>query len=162
MIGLIPGIILFVLFYYNVALFIQWLEKIPFIRKYKFFIEKLDSLEHNELTRILLLSAIRYAVGNVQYVLLLQAFGITASALELSMLVAVFFMVLAMVPTIALAELGYRGKLSLELFGLVSLNQVSIIAATVGIWFINLIVPAILGSILILGLRLFKQKEILE
>ncbi len=159
LIGLLPIVILIIIFYYNVALFIRWLEKIPFISKYKFFIEKLDTLEHKELTRILLLSASRYVVVIVQYVLLLQVFGANASVLELSMLVAVFFILLAMVPTIAWAELGLRGKLSLLLFGLVTSNQVAIIAATVGIWVINLIVPAILGSLLLLGLKLFKQKE---
>jgi len=159
LIGLFPGVILFVLLFYNVAVLIRWMEKIPFINKYKFFIEKLDTLEHKELTRILLLSTSRYIVAIVQYVLLLQVFGAQASAVELGMLVSVFFIVLAMVPTIAWAELGFRGKLSLLLFGLVTQNQVAIIAATVGIWVINLMIPAILGSILLVGLRLFKQKD---
>jgi hypothetical protein len=87
----LPANILFLLFYYNVALLIRWLEKIPLISKYKFFIEKLDTLEHKELTRILLLSALRYAVFSVQYVLLLQVFGTEATVLELTMLIAVFF-----------------------------------------------------------------------
>ena len=39
-----------------------------------------------------------------------------------------------MIPTIALAELGIRGKLSLELFGLVTTQQLSILAVSAGIW----------------------------
>jgi len=68
-------------------------------------------------------------------------------------------MMMAMIPTTCLAELGIRGKLSLELFGLVTNQQLSILAASVGIWLVNLIIPAILGTVLLLGLRLFKQKE---
>jgi len=159
LIGLIPGILLFCLLYFNVALFIQWMERIPIIRKYKFYLEKMETMHYKDLTKILLLSMLRYVVFVVQYVLLLKIFGVDASWQVLICLVSVLFMLMAMIPTIALAELGIRGKLSLELFGLVATQQLSILAASAGIWVVNLIIPAIVGTIMILGLRLFKQKE---
>ena len=159
LIGLIPGIFLFGVFYFNVALVIRWMERIPFVSKYKFFLEKMENLHNKELTRILLLSLFRYVVFVVQNVLLLKVFGVAANWQILVCLISVLFMLMAMIPTIALAELGIRGKLSLELFGLVSTNQLSILAASSGIWIINLIIPAMLGTFFLLGLRLFKQKE---
>lgn len=159
LIGLVPGILLFGVLYFNVALFIKWMEQIPFIRKYQFFIEKMETMHYKDLTRILLLSLLRYVVFVVQYVVLLKLFGVAASWQILLCLVSVLFMLMAMIPTIALAELGIRGKLSLELFGLVTAQQLSILAASAGIWIVNLIVPAMLGTIFLLGLRLFKQKE---
>jgi hypothetical protein len=159
LIGLVPGILLFGVLYFNVALFIKWMERIPFIRKYQFFIEKMETMHYKDLTRILLLSLLRYVVFVVQYVVLLQLFGVEASWQILLCLVSVLFMLMAMIPTIALAELGIRGKLSLELFGLVTTQQLSILAASAGIWIVNLIVPAMLGTVFLLGLRLFKQKE---
>lgn len=159
LIGLVPGILLFGVLYFNVALFIKWMEQIPFIRKYQFFIEKMETMHYKDLTRILLLSLLRYVVFVVQYVVLLKLFGVAASWQILLCLVSVLFMLMAMIPTIALAELGIRGKLSLELFGLVTTQQLSILAASAGIWIVNLIVPAMLGTIFLLGLRLFKQKE---
>ena len=90
---------------------------------------------------------------------MLQVFGVEASIVSMAMMVSVLFLVLAMVPSIALAELGFRGKVSLQLFGLLSTNHIGIIAAAAGIWIINLIIPAIAGSILILGVRLFKNKK---
>ncbi|MEQ1625417.1 MAG: hypothetical protein ABL870_12035, partial [Sediminibacterium sp.] len=159
LIGLTPGIFLFAVFYFNVALVIQWIERIPFVSKYKFFLEKMENLHNKELTRILLLSVLRYVVFLVQYLLLLKIFGVEASWQVLLCLVSVLFMLMAMIPTIALAELGIRGKLSLELFGLVTSQQLSILAVSAGIWIINLIIPAVLGTVFLLGLRLFKQKE---
>lgn len=159
LIGLTPGIFLFGVLYFNVALVIRWIERIPFVNKYKFFLEKMENLHNKELTRILLLSVLRYVVFIVQYVLLLKIFGVDASWQVLLCLVSVLFMLMAMIPTIALAELGIRGKLSLELFGLVTTQQLSILAASAGIWIVNLIVPAIFGTVFLLGLRLFKQKE---
>lgn len=159
LIGLIPGIFLFGVFYFNVALVIRWMERIPFVSKYKFFLEKMENMHNKELTRILLLSLFRYVVFVVQNVLLLKVFGVAANWQILVCLISVLFMLMAMIPTIALAELGIRGKLSLELFGLVSTNQLSILAASAGIWIINLIIPAMLGTVFLLGLRLFEQKE---
>ncbi|MEY2902900.1 MAG: hypothetical protein RLY89_2006 [Bacteroidota bacterium] len=159
LIGLAPGILFFGIFYFNVALVIKWIERIPFVSKYKFFLEKMENLHFKELTRILLLSVLRYVVFLVQYLLLLKIFGVEASWHVLMCLVSVLFMLMAMIPTITLAELGIRGKLSLALFGLVTTQQLSILAVSAGIWMVNLIVPAMIGTIFLLGLKLFKQKE---
>jgi hypothetical protein len=159
MITLFIGVFVFSIFYFNVALFIRLIEKIPFVARFRYLIEKLEALHWRELTRILLLSTTRYLVFIVQYVLLLQVFGVEAGIMSLAMMVSVLFLVLAMVPSIALAELGFRGKVSLQLFGLLSTNHLGIIAAAAGIWIINLIIPAIAGSILILGIRFFKSKQ---
>ena len=69
-----------------------------------------------------------------------------------------FFFVLAIVPSFALADLGIRGKFSTELFNLYSSNTIGIIGTTFGIWFINLFVPALVGSLLILGTKIFKDR----
>jgi hypothetical protein len=119
----------------------------------------MENLHFKELTRILLLSVLRYVVFLVQYLLLLKIFGVEASWHVLMCLVSVLFMLMAMIPTITLAELGIRGKLSLALFGLVTTQQLSILAVSAGIWMVNLIVPAMIGTIFLLGLKLFKQKE---
>ena len=158
LITLFIGILVFTIFYYNISIFIQFVEKIPFMTRFKFLIEKLEALHWRELTRILCLSVVRYVVFIVQYVLLLRVFGMESDLLNIMMMVSVFFLVMALIPSIALAELGFRGKLSLQLFGLLSANHLGIIAAAATIWIINLIIPAIAGSALILGVRLFKNK----
>ena len=156
--AVIPGIALFILLYFRISGFIRILEKIPLIARHKFFIQKLENFHWKELTKILFLSFCRYVVFVVQYVLLLQVFEVKVSWIEAASMVSVMFLVLAIVPTIALAELGFRGKLSVGLFGLLSTNTVGIIATAAGIWIINLIIPAIAGSLFILGIRLFRNK----
>ena len=152
------GIVLFVLLYFRLLGVIRFLERIPFVAKHKFFIQKLEDLHTKELTRILFLSLCRYVVFVVQYVLLLQVFEVNIFFIDAASMVGVMFLVLAVVPTIALAELGFRGKVSLQLFGLFSTNTVGIVATAAGIWIINLIIPAIAGSLFILGIRLFRNK----
>ncbi len=72
--------------------------------------------------------------------------------------ISILFLVLAIVPSFAIADLGIRGKFSTELLTLYSANTIGIIGTTFGIWFINLFIPALAGSILILGIKIFKEK----
>ncbi len=152
------GIILFILLYFRLSWATKLIEKIPFIAKHKFFVQKLEDLHWKELTRILFLSCCRFVVFVVQYVLLLQVFDVNIGWLDAASMVCVMFLVLAIVPTIALAELGFRGKVSIQLFGLLSSNTIGIVATAAGIWIINLIIPAIAGSLFVLGIRLFRNK----
>jgi hypothetical protein len=49
---------------------------------------------------------------------------------------------------------------SLQLLGMFSSNQLGISLTAVSIWFINLIIPAVAGSLLILSIRkIFKNKN---
>ncbi|MES2328501.1 MAG: lysylphosphatidylglycerol synthase transmembrane domain-containing protein [Bacteroidota bacterium] len=153
------GLFFFIILYFRLSWVIKLLEKIPFIARHRFFVQKLEDLHWKELTRILILSSCRYVVFVVQYVLLLQVFEVNIGWLDASSMVCVMLLVMAIVPTIALAELGFRGKISLQLFGLLSSNTLGIVATAAGIWIINLIIPAIAGSLLILGVRLFRNKS---
>ena len=72
--------------------------------------------------------------------------------------ISVLYLVLAIVPSIAIAELGIRGKFSIALLSLYSSNVIGIMGSTFGIWFLNLFIPAITGSIFILSNKFFKDK----
>ena len=149
--------IFLLIIYYNLAWVTKVFEKIPIVAKYSFFIQKLEDLHNKELTKILSLSFIRYVIYVVQYLLLFQLFKVEIGWWQIISLVCVQLMVMAIVPTVALAELGVRGQVSIALFGLFSNNTIGIIAAVSGIWLINLIIPALAGSLLILGIKIFRK-----
>jgi hypothetical protein len=75
------------------------------------------------------------------------------------MVVSVLFLALAVIPSVALIEVGLRGEMSLMLMGMYSANKLGIGFSSVTVWFINLILPAIIGSLLILNLRVFKKRN---
>ena len=141
------------------AAMVAALEKIPWVKQFDFFLERLAALPSAGLTRILLLSALRFVIYTAQYLLLFQLFGVTLNWLTGAALVSLMMLLLALVPTIALAELGFRGQISLRLFSLVSANYAGIMATAAGIWVINLIIPALAGSLLVLGIRIFTKKK---
>jgi len=69
------------------------------------------------------------------------------------------FLALAVIPSITLVELGIRGEISLQLIGIFAGNNLGILLTSGSVWFINLIMPALAGSLLILSIKIFKQKK---
>ncbi len=151
------GVLVLILLFFRLSWLIRLLEKIPFVAKYRFVIEHMESLHWRFLTKILLLSTIRYVVIVMQYVMLFGVFNVTIDFLDASALVMVMFLVLMIIPSITMAELGLRGSISLQLFGMLSDNKLGIVAAAVGVWIITQIIPAIIGSIFLLGIRFFSN-----
>jgi hypothetical protein len=153
------SVCLFTLAYFKLSGLIVLLERIPLVAKYRFFLEKLEDFHWKELARILSLSFARYFVFLIQYLLLFSLFNVNVYWLDAFALIGVMILVLAIVPSTALTELSFRGKVSLLLFGMVSNNSIGIIATVAGIWIINLFLPAVTGTLFILGVRLFKANK---
>ncbi len=150
--------ILLVLFYFRLSWLIKLVEKIPAASRYIEYINVLESFTPKLLLRLLSLSFFRYLVFIIQYILLLQVLHVEILWVTEFWIISILFLVLAIVPSFAIADLGIRGKFSTELLSFYSANTVGIIGTTFGIWFINLFIPALLGSLLILGIKIFKDK----
>ncbi|MCW3461899.1 flippase-like domain-containing protein [Chitinophaga nivalis] len=150
--------VLTILLYFRLRIILAVFEKVPLLRKIKVFVQIIVKYSSGDLRYLLLLSALRYVVFSAQYLILLDALGLEFLWWQAFLLNSVIYLVMAVVPTIAIAELGLRGKVSIFFLGLLSTNTAAIIAATVGIWLINLVLPAVLGSVLLLGVKIFKEK----
>lgn len=132
-----------------------WLKK----RQKPFTIPENFSLP--ALGRILLLSGCRYGVFILQYFLLFSLFGIAVTGLQVFTGVSVMFVLIALVPTLTfLTDLGFRWVAGIQIFQVYTTNTAGILAVSLGIWFINLIIPALVGSLLILRIKLFSSDEI--
>ena len=66
---------------------------------------------------------------------------------------------MAVAPTIGFLELPVRAKASMELMKMYSTNTLGIETAALAIWLINLVIPALIGSILILGIKIKKENS---
>jgi Lysylphosphatidylglycerol synthase TM region len=144
--------------YFRLGWMVKLLHRLPGSHRIIDRLTVIENLPVTFLLRVLCLSFGRYLVFVIQYILLLQLFDVQVSVWQAFWLVSVLYLVLAIVPTIALAEVGVRGEVSLILFALVSSNKIGIISAATGIWFINLVIPAIAGSLLFLGIKIFSDK----
>lgn len=150
--------LILILFYFRLSWLIKLVEKIPAAGKYVKYISVLDDFTPKLLLRLLSLSFFRYLVFVIQYILLLQVLDVDILWINGFWIISILFLVLAIVPSFAVADLGIRGKFSTELLSFYSANTVGIIGTTFGIWFINLFIPALAGSLLILSIKFFKNK----
>ena len=142
-----------ILTYFRIGWFINLAGRIRFLRKVSGYIGVLNVFSSKQLLRILLLSVIRYLVFILQYILLLEVMEVGIGMILSFWLLSVFYLIMAIAPTIGFIELPVRAAASVELLKLYSSNILGIQAATLGIWLINLVLPAIVGSLLILGIN---------
>jgi uncharacterized membrane protein YbhN (UPF0104 family) len=150
--------VILVLLYLRIRWTVHVMEKIRFLRNFVKHIKVLDVFSGKQLLRILFLSFLRYMVFILQYVLLLNLLEINVSMILCFWLLTIFYLVMAVAPTIGFIELPVRAAASVELFRVYSTNILGIQAAALGIWLINLVLPAIIGSLLIFGIKILKDK----
>ncbi len=144
--------------YFRLSWLIRGVEKLPGLEKVVKHIAVLENMNVTILLRVLSLSLTRFMVFIIQYVLMLQLMQVEISWWQGFWSVSVLFLLLATIPTIALLELGLRWEYSILLFSLFSTNIVGMYAAATGIWLINLVLPAMAGSLFMLGIRVYKLK----
>jgi len=156
---LVIGVAFFLLFaYLNASLVAPMIKKMEILGKYRSYGRLFSRFSKAELTKVLTYSFGRYAVFTLQFFLLLRIFGVEIDYPNALMLISITYFVMAIIPTIAIAELGVRGSVAVYFIGMVSNNDLGILTASFMLWLINLALPALLGSLFIFKLKFFRQK----
>lgn len=150
--------VILLLIYFRVHFLITGISKIKYLKNFARHVVVLDVFSGKQLLRLLFLSFLRYMVFILQYMLLLQVMNVDLPYPVSFLLLTVFYLVMAVAPTIGFTELPVRATASVLIFELFSDNIVGIQAAAFGIWLINLVLPALLGSILIIGIKIINDK----
>ncbi|MFD2918138.1 lysylphosphatidylglycerol synthase domain-containing protein [Terrimonas rubra] len=152
--GVCMVLVILTLFYFRLSWLVKRIDQIPAIKKFTWLINALENFNATILFSLLSLSVIRFLVFILQYYLLFRFFGVTIGFHEAWISVSLMFLVMAVVPTIALfTDLGLKGEISLKLIGIFSANGLGITLTTISIWLINLVIPALAGSLLILSVK---------
>ena len=159
MIGGAIGFIFLTVFYFRIGWLVRWIDKIPAIKKYIWLINELEKTDTTLLMRLLSISILRYFVFTTQYFLLFHFFGIEVNWWQGFWAMAIVFFIMAIIPSIELFEVVGKTYVTREIFAIFTANSLAIGFVTTTIWFINLVVPAVIGSLLILGIKFFKKDE---
>ena len=148
-----------VLIYFRIYWLVSIIQKTKLLGRYFTYVKVLKDVRTNILLRILYLSLLRYLVFVIQYGLLFSVFGVALTWVQLLGGMSLIFLILAVVPSLSFfADLGIRWVASMQIIKVFSENSAGIFATSFGIWLINLIIPALLGSLLILGTKIFSVK----
>ncbi|MGV8877614.1 MAG: lysylphosphatidylglycerol synthase domain-containing protein [Sphingobacteriaceae bacterium] len=148
-------IILLVTFYFHVRWLVALLNRIPFLRKYERFFSIIGRYKLPELVNIIFFSLARFAVFSSQYYFIIHLLIPEISLLNILMMVFILFFIQSALPSLDLLDIGVRGATATYFFSYVTSQEIAIIAAVSCIWFVNLIIPAMLGSAFVLKLNFF-------
>jgi uncharacterized membrane protein YbhN (UPF0104 family) len=151
--GVTAVLVVLTLFYFRLSWIIKWVDRLPVMGKFTYLVKALEDFNAALLLRLLSLSLLRFIVFTLQYYLLFQLFDVQLLWWQSFWAVSVSFLVLAAIPSFAILELVQRGYVTKTIVGLYSTNIAGIGLATAGIWLINLIIPAVTGSLLILSIK---------
>jgi hypothetical protein len=137
----------------------DWLNKlisaIPFLQKYGLTIRSAELPGPASLVLALSISFIRFFSYLLQYVLLLVFFGVGNNYFSLTLHSVIFLLAQTFSPLMPLLDVSYRSGTALYLFNDITSNNLAVLGAVLTVWFINLVVPAIIGYIFILKKKTF-------
>lgn len=107
---------------------------------------KLDTLSRVKLIGI---SLVRYFVFCIQFYIIIRVFEAEISFFESSVAIALIFLLTAVVPTGWISDLPVRTSIAFFVFELMSFNGSSGLSASILLWLINLLIPALISLVLL-------------
>lgn len=125
------------------------------IRKMSRYFRILKWYSTKDIIYIYGLSLVKYLTYNIQFLLLANLLGAQIPWVAGIFATMMMYWLLMAIPSFMLADISVRGFVAGMVFietGL-ALNGVSLLSASYVTWLLNLVVPAVLGSILLLVLR---------
>jgi len=146
--GLILAVAL-LLIYWHIDRVATTLKKLPMIQRWKpleEIFELFKTYEKSELKLALFFSWARYFTYCTQYWLMLRFFGVEISLHAAWPAIASIFFLQTSVPLPPAISLLARGEIALLIWSALGANEVSVLAATFGLFILNLCLPALLGG----------------
>ena len=146
-IGIIAAVTVFLLYF-----------TIPFwVGKLKLKSEKLQDIaraisliSYASLLKVSLYSIVRFAVYSFQYYLMLKFFAVDIYFFTAMVLIPINYFLVSIIPSVAFAELGIRGSSALLVMEPLLGNTLGVALAAMSLWFINYVIPMLVGSLLLI------------
>ncbi len=136
--------------YFNPVFLVKLKRKFGVFKKREEELHFLASYKLKELLNILFFSFSRYLVFFMQFYLLLVFFNIEISGYNAFIAIGLIYLFLLVIPGFALSEIGVRGSLAIFFLGMFSNDYSAILLATISLWIINLALPAIWGTFIVM------------
>jgi hypothetical protein len=147
--------LLMLIFYFNVRWVVFLLNSVPFLKKFYRFFKIMKRYHFRELLIIMGYCLSRFLTYSFQYCLIFHLLLPEVHMYQVLLLTFAFFFIQSVLPTIDVVDIGVRSATADKLFEHVTNQHVAVMAAVALIWFTNIILPAILGSVFVFKLKFF-------
>ncbi len=147
-----------ILAFFNMRFLESILKRLKFPQKWYAMFHVLSEYSSKELLRVFALAMLRYLIFVIQFYLLIKMYGGDSKFLPSFIMIAMTYLVITIVPSITLIELGIRGAAATYFFSKITLDILPVLNAVFSLWIINLAIPALVGALFMLNFRLGKTK----
>jgi uncharacterized membrane protein YbhN (UPF0104 family) len=144
--------------YVDINRALLWAEQFSFLKKFIKRISLIRRYEKQALIQLIALSFLRYFIFSTQNYLLLLALDVHTPLLPTYAAIFSVFWCMAVLPSVAIAEVPMRTQLSYLFLGVLVDKPISIMTASFALWVINLIIPALVGLLLLLGAKILNDE----
>lgn len=144
-------------FYFHIKWMVSLLNRIKFLKKFHRFFDIMGKYKTDELLDIMWFCLARFLVFTFQYYLIMHLLIPQIPILQMALLMFVFFFIQSAMPSLDLIDIGVRSITADKLFSYITDQHIAVVVAISLIYIINLIIPAILGSVFVFKLKFFDR-----
>jgi len=149
-----------IIVYFHIKWLVNLLDMIPFLKKFHRFFDIMQRYRKHELIIIICFCITRFLVFSSQYYFLIHLLIPQMPVFQMMMMVFVLFLVQSAIPSIDVFDVGVRSGTAAVLFGYITNQTIAVMAAVSTVWLVNLIIPAILGSVFVFKLNFFDNRTV--
>lgn len=125
------------------------------LKKLKKFTSK---IQQQTLSKVLIISVLRYLCFSHQFYFLLLLFQIDISYLDALILISSMYLLASILPSIFIFDVLIKGSVAVWLFSYVQANELVILTITSLMWLLNFAIPSLVGSYFVLHFKLPHSK----
>lgn len=160
--SLISGVVLLglplIYFYFNIHLISK--IRLPFIKRtfLERYLKVYETYSKKDLVSVAGLSVFRYVIFTLQYVLIFKVADIHLPFSDLFFATGLIFLVMTILPSIAVLEPAMRVSVSAFVMQNMISDISAILTVSFAVWFINLVIPSLAGSVLFVGAKFSRRR----
>ncbi len=137
--------VVYLLAFFRFDVLNRLLASVPVLQRYGLTITQNDLPGIDAQMLTLFISFIRFLTYVLQYVLLLDFFGLDFNYLALTTHSVVFLLAQTFSPLMPLLDISFRSGSALLIFHQLTPNNLAVLSAVMLVWVINLVIPALVG-----------------
>lgn len=138
--------LVFLVIFFNVHWVDRLVKRVRILKKIQPFFSVLEDYDRRELSIILGISLSRFIIFTSQYIILMEVILPDLPFMSMVLMIFILFFVQSAVPSLDLFDFSVRSFVASNLYGYITNQEIAVMAIVSCIWFVNLILPAILGS----------------
>lgn len=152
-VGVLIGVVL------SISLILFLLKKIT-IKGYSLsqFFDKINALPKKMHRKNSYLAVLRYLTFSHQYYFLFLAFDVDLPYFTLMGTIAATYFIASSLPTFQFFDFAVKGGVAVYFFGLLGINEWIVVFISMLMWFLNIVLPVLIGSIYVFRFKPQLQK----